>query len=231
MKTVIDKIKSGKDALVVGGANGVGLIVAMTLAQHCRVTIIDKSTPTISNFPYAHNIEYIEFNLLSKDFSLFDKFENVDKLIITAGFGKLALFEDNTEDMLISMMNVNATAVMCIIQHFYPRILAREHFYCAVMVSIAGFISSPFFAVYGASKGALKIFIESLNVELLKSGTTNQILNVSPGALKGTSFSGGRTNVTQVQPFATELIVRMMNKEDLWIPQYNEVYKHVLDVI
>ena len=169
------------------------------------------------------------FDLTNTDYSIFENFKDIDTLMITAGFGKLALFEDNTEDMLISMMNVNATAVMRIIQHFYPRILAREHFYCAVMVSIAGFISSPFFAVYGASKGALKIFIESLNVELLKSGTTNQILNVSPGALKGTSFSGGRTNVTQVQPFATELIVRMMNKEDLWIPQYNEVYKHVLE--
>lgn len=226
MEDVIDRIKSGKDALVIGGSNGVGLIVAKTLAQYCHVTIIDKVAPFIK---LQSNIEYISFDLLSNDFSIFDKFANIDKLVITAGFGKLALFKDYTEELLTDMMNVNATGVMRIIQHFYPKILAKDNFYCAVMVSIAGFMSSPFFAVYGASKAALKIFIESLNVELLKSGTSNQILNISPGSLKGTSFYGGTTDTVQLQVFADELITRMMNKEDLWIPQYNEIYKHVLE--
>lgn len=225
MESIIDKIKSGRDALIVGGSNGVGLIVANTLAQYCHVVIVDKVAPTIK---LHENIEYIKFDLLSNNFDLFNKFKEVDKLIITAGFGKLALFKDYTEEMLINMMSVNAIAVMRIIQHFYPKILAKDNFYCAIMVSIAGFMSSPFFAVYGASKAALKIFIESLNVELLKSGTSNQILNISPGLLKGTSFYGGSTDTAQLQPFANELIKRMMNKEDLWIPQYNEIYKKVL---
>lgn len=222
---VINKIGVGKNALVVGGSNGIGLAVALTLAKHCNVTIVDKVSPSIE---LPANINFISFNLLSKNFSLFDSIPNVDKLIITAGFGRLALFEDNTEDMIVDMMNVNATAVMRIIRHFYPKMLAKEDFYCAVMVSIAGFMSSPFFAVYGASKAALKIFIESLNVELLKSGTSNQILNVSPGSLKGTAFNGGANDLTQTMPFAEEFIERMMRKEDLFIPQYEEIYKTVL---
>ena len=40
-----------------------------------------------------------------------------------------------------------------------------------IILWIAGFMSSPFFSVYGASKAALKIFIESINVELEKNGT------------------------------------------------------------
>ena len=96
------------------------------------------------------------------------------------------------------------------------------------MVSIAGFISSPFFAVYGATKAALKIFIESVNVELEKSGTTNRILNVSPGSIKGTSFNNGKTDLSQTKDLANEIIFHLENKDDLFIPQYEEVFKNVL---
>ena len=89
-------------------------------------------------------------------------------------------------------------------------------------------MSSPFFSVYGASKAALKIFIESVNVELEKSGTTNRILNVSPGSIKGTSFNNGKTDLSQTEVLANEIITRLHHKEDLFIPQYEEIFKHVL---
>ena len=97
------------------------------------------------------------------------------------------------------------------------------------MVSIAGFMSSPFFSVYGATKAALKIFIESVNVELEKSGTSNRILNVSPGSLKGTSFNKGQTDLSVVAPMAQTIIEHLENKDDLFIPQYDEVFKAVLE--
>ena len=96
------------------------------------------------------------------------------------------------------------------------------------MVSIAGFMSSPFFSIYAATKAALKIFIESVNVELLKNGSTNQILNVSPGSLKGTSFTNGKTDLSVTAPMAQAIIGGMEKKNDLFIPQYEEVFKTVL---
>lgn len=217
---------NGKDALIVGGSNGIGLTISLLLSKFCHVTIIDKVEP---NYNLPENISYIKFDLLSTDYSIFDQFKNIDKLIITAGFGKLALFEDYSEDLIVNMMNVNATSVIRIIHHFYKKLLSKEDFYCGVMVSIAGFMSSPFFAVYGASKAALKIFIESVNVELLKSGTTNRILNVSPGSLKGTAFYGGVNDISQIQPFAESFIENMLKKNDLFIPQYEEIFKNVLE--
>lgn len=56
--------------------------------------------------------------------------------------------------------------------------------------NLAGFISSPFFAIYGTTKMALKIFIKSVNVELQKGGSKNVILNVSPGTIKVLCFMG-----------------------------------------
>ena len=97
------------------------------------------------------------------------------------------------------------------------------------MDSIAGWMSSPFFAVYGATKAALKIFIESVNVELAKSGTKNRILNVSPGTIKGTGFYNGKTDLNLTHELSTQILDALENKSDLFIPQYESVFKNVLE--
>lgn len=96
------------------------------------------------------------------------------------------------------------------------------------MVSIAGFMSSPLFAVYGATKAALKRIIENINVELSKGGSFNRILNVSPGELKGTSFTSGKTDLSITAPLAKGIIAHLEAKDDLFIPQYDEIYHNVL---
>ena len=154
-----------KRILIVGGANGIGLSIAMQLVKRdaCeKVYIVDKSSLADE---YRHDkLEHFQFDLTSSDYSFFDRFSDIDALMITAGFGRLSLFKDLDEQYIINSMSVNATAVMRIIHHFYAKLQAPADFYCGVMVSIAGFMSSPFFSVYGASKAALKIFIESVNV-------------------------------------------------------------------
>lgn len=216
--------------LVVGGANGIGLAMATALAERreCdRVYIVDRVAVAAEHA--NAKFHFTQFDLMSDDFALFEGFEDVDTLIITAGFGRLAHFADVSEEHLVASMTVNATAVMRIIHHFYGRIMDEKPFRTAVMGSIAGFLSSPLFAVYGASKAALKIFIESLNVELEKSGTQNRILHVAPGAIKGTSFYNGATDLSQTRELAEEILLRMERSDDLYIPRYDEVYGEVLE--
>ncbi len=218
-----------KRALVVGGANGIGLSIATELAKRndCeKVYIVDKSELSIDY--NNEKFENYQFDLTGNDYSFFDRFRDIDTLMITAGFGRLALFKDLDELYIINSMNVNSTAVMRVIHHFYDKLQGTDDFYCGVMVSIAGFMSSPFFSVYGASKAALKIFIESVNVELEKSGTTNRILNVSPGSIKGTGFYKGKTDLSQTSQLSTEIIEHLERKDDLFIPQYEEIFKNVL---
>jgi glycerol-3-phosphate cytidylyltransferase len=104
-----------------------------------------------------------------------------------------------------------------------------ENFYCAVMGSIAGLVSSPLFSLYAATKAAICRLTESLNIELEKSGTDNRILNVSPGSIKGTRFNGGDNDLTQTSLLAKEIIKRMYCHSTLYIPQYEEVFKGVID--
>lgn len=218
-----------KKALVVGGANGIGLSIATELAKRSdvkKVYIVDKA-PLSEEFA-NEKFEVYQFDLTQEDYSIFDEFLDIDTLMITAGFGRLALFKDVDESMIPLSFNVNTIPVMRIIKRFYNIIESNQDFYCGVMVSIAGFMSSPFFSIYAATKAALKVFIESVNVELLKAGSSNQILNVSPGSLKGTSFTNGKTDLSVTAPMAQAIISEMEKKNDLFIPQYEEVFKTVL---
>ena len=218
-----------KIALVVGGANGIGLSIATELAGSPdieKVYIVDKAP--ISEEYANEKFEHYQFDLTQEDYSIFDKFHDIDTLMITAGFGRLALFKDVEENMISLSFNVNTIPVMRIIKRFYYKLESQKDFYCGVMVSIAGFMSSPFFSIYAATKAALKVFIESVNVELLKAGSTNQILNVSPGSLKGTSFTNCKTDLSVTAPMAQSIISEMERKNDLFIPQYEDVFKTVL---
>ena len=217
-------------ALVIGGANGIGLAIATLLAEreeYDLIYIVDKAAVGAE---YAnHKFRCTQFDLTSEDFSIFDTFEDVDTLIITAGFGRLAHFADISEEHIVASMAVNSTAVMRIVHHFYSRIAGEKPFRTAIMGSIAGFMSSPLFAVYGASKAALKIFIESINVELEKRGTANRILHIAPGAIKGTAFYNGATDLAMTRELATQIVDHMERGDDLFIPRYDEVYGEVLE--
>lgn len=215
--------------LIVGGASGIGLAMAKELEQDEKVEciyIVDKQE--LLQEYRSIKIKSFVFDLTLQDYSFFNQFSDINSLIITAGFGKLDLFE-NIEDSLISTyFQVNAVAPIRVIKCFYDKLLKEQDFYCSVMVSISGFMSSPFFSVYAATKASLKIFIESINVELGKANSANRILNVSPGSIKGTAFSGGKTDLTETKQLARDILKNMKAKNDLFIPKYEEVFKQVL---
>ena len=216
--------------LVIGGANGIGLAIAHELALREtteKIYVVDKAPLKEC---YTHDkIEAFQFDLTSKDYSFFDRFTDINALMITAGFGKLSLFRDIPEEHIIDSFNVNTISARRIIKRFYPRLENTQDFYCGVIDSIAGWMSSPLFSVYGATKAALKIFIESVNVELIKAGSSNVILNVSPGTIKGTNFYGGQNNLEALHNLSQEIIMHLEAKDDVYIPQYEEVFKEVLD--
>jgi short-subunit dehydrogenase len=218
-----------KRALIVGGSSGIGLSMAVILSGREdveKVYIVDKAP--FPEYCLTEKIDYHPFDLTASNYSIFDTFSDVDTLIVTAGFGRLALFKDIDEALISTYFNVNTLPVLRIVKHFYDKLLGKEDFYCGVMVSIAGFMSSPFFSVYGATKAALKIFIESVNVELEKAGSSNRILNVSPGSIKGTNFNNGGTDLSQLTDLGTRILSEMEQKNDLFIPQYDTVYQEVL---
>ena len=219
-------------ALVIGGSNGIGLALASKLIHRgYEIIILDKKKPEEGSLP-QDKYEYYYCNLLDLDQDLimsFAKDEKLSLLMITAGYGRVADFEYFHTAEIKNMMTVNATATIQILRLFYDRIKNPERFFCGVMGSISGLMSSPSAALYAASKAAVCRFIESVNIELEVAGTGNRILNVSPATFKGSRFYGGNNQLELLGPLAEDIIEHLLSSEVLFIPQYEEVFKGVLE--
>jgi glycerol-3-phosphate cytidylyltransferase-like family protein len=149
--------------------------------------------------------------------------------MITAGFGRVADFEFFHTAEIRNMLTVNTVSTIQIIRIFYDRIKSDKTFYCGVMGSISGLISSPMTSVYAASKAAVFRFIESVNIELEATGFKNRILNVSPGSFKGSRFYGGQNDPDQLVDLARSVLRHLYNSETLYIPKYEEIFKSVIE--
>lgn len=219
-------------ALVIGGSNGIGLAISKNLMEKGYYLIILARNAPDKELLSNNNYEYHYCDLLNLDQELILSFASDPELnvvMVTAGFGRVADFEYCHIAEIKNMMTVNATATIQIIRLFYDRIKGTEPFYCGVMGSISGFLSSPLAAVYAASKAAICRFVESVNIELEMSGTSNRILNVSPAFFKGSRFYGGNNQLNLLTPFAEKIVENLLDSNDLFIPHYEETFKAVLE--
>lgn len=222
-----------KKACVVGGSNGIGLAITRELIHSgYHVYVVDISDPDYTVLNDKKNYTYIKCNLLdfyTETFREIASDEELELLMITAGFGRVAHFESLSLGEVNNILSVNTVSTIKIIKIFYDKIKSQKKFYCGIMGSIAGFINSPLFSVYGASKAAICRFIESVNIELCCQGFSNRILNVSPGSIKGTKFNGCENNLDLTKGLAQEIVSRLFTSSELFIPEYDEIYKNVIE--
>lgn len=224
-------------ALIVGGSSGIGLSLALELLDLTdEVYILDRNEPKYTDLPkdkagfFKTKAHFIRTDISSKDISIFNSLVNdVDTLIITAGFGRVAKLEQLTSVEVNKLMQVNMVAPIRILKMFYSRIQSKSDFYTAVIGSISGHITSPLFSVYGASKSGLCSFVRNINVELIHEGYKNRILDVSPGSFKGSSFTGSRNNLILLSAFSKEILKQMYSRKTLYIPEYDAIYKNVIN--
>lgn len=218
-------------ALVIGGSNGIGLAIARHLiSSGYYVSVLDREAPE-NGILQLNAYDYHYCNLLDLDedmVSFYAADPDLSIVMLTAGFGRVADFAHFHTAEIKSMMTVNATSTLRILRLFYDRVMAQERFYCGVMSSISGLMSSPAAAVYSASKAAVCRLIESVNIELEIHGTQNRILNVAPSSFKGSRFYGEQNQPTILKELAAQIITNLLSSKELFIPQYDEIFKDVL---
>lgn len=217
---------AGSIGMVVGGANGVGAAAVKKLLSenYDKVYVVDRAEPEF----ICEKTEFIRFNLISDDVRELSRHTDVDTLIITAGVGRLDYFQNITTTEIETSFRINSIAVVELVQAFYSKIASNENFYCAVMSSIAGIVSSPLYSVYSATKAAVSRFLESINSELSGQGFSNRILSVCPGSIKGTKFHGAATNdFSLIMPLVDEIYDKMVEREEEFVPNF-EVYGDVI---
>ncbi len=214
-------------ALVVGGGSGIGLSLCKKLLQegYEKVYIADNNFSLCCDLV---GIETIKIDLSKDDLSVL-MINDIDTLIITAGIGRLAMFESFTTAEIRKTFAINTISCIEIIKMYYEKLINADTFNVSVITSIAGVVASPLYAIYSASKGALVKFIEAVNAELQYKGSKNRILNVAPGKVEGTKFHGGENHANRDLEILTEEIYnKMQTKQELYIPKY-DIYKGVID--
>lgn len=207
-----------KTAVIFGGTSGIGYGIARILCKDHNTYILGRTDHY--DLGCHPNVTYMKYDALSQDIPMID----ADEIYITMGTGGLDYFEENTLEYIDRVIDLNCKVPIKIIKHYYDKIKSGET-KCCIITSICGFVSSPLYSVYSASKAGLRYFIEGVNIELGK----NKILNVAPGYIEGTSFRGDLTEFDKIKPLCKTIISELCNNNDLYIPEYDNVYKDVIN--
>ncbi len=185
------KVKN-KVIAVTGGGGGIGReLVLNLLSRGAKVVAIDinlnglKETEDLAQ-PFKDNFYKIVADITDRDVinlipeQIINHMGNIDGLINNAGImHKFQSFNDLEETDLQRVIDINLIATINLTRIFLPYLLKRPEGHIVSMSSMAGFIPIVGQSVYGATKAAVKIFTETLAIEL--TSTNVSVTVVKPG--------------------------------------------------
>ncbi len=106
----------------------------------------------------------------------------IDAVINLAGILNFAMFSEQNPGLVAKMLQINTIAPILLCQSLLPQLLAKPEARILNVGSIFGSIGHPGFAVYCASKAAMKSFSEALAREL--ADTSVSVAYIAPRATR-----------------------------------------------
>jgi NAD(P)-dependent dehydrogenase (short-subunit alcohol dehydrogenase family) len=180
----------GKIALITGGSSGIGRATALRLASFgTRIALASRTAETLDEI--ARQIKALGVEALAVPTDVTDQeqcrrvvdmtaehFGRLDVLICSAGVSMRGLFADAEPAALEHVMRVNFFGTL------YPTYFALPHVRrsrgsLVAISSLTGKRGTPSYAIYGASKFAVRGLYDSLRLELAADGVHVGV--VSPG--------------------------------------------------
>ena len=224
---------SGKLAIVTGASRGIGRALATELAKsgcNLLLTALEENELTAlanelrSNFS-AH-VEAVacdlsDFEARKNLINWIQSKEHIDILINNAGHGFFGRFESSDWNKIEKTIALNISALIHLTYEFIPTLIKRPSAKIVNISSGMARLPYPGLAIYGATKGFISSFSESLSSEL--SGTSISVLCFHPGFTM-TSFIGSAGMDMQKVPkilihSAEDIaiqIVRAIRKDKQW---------------
>jgi len=186
---------TGKIAVVTGSGSGIGQAIAERLAQDGATLIVDYVTHpeeaqgTVDKIVSAGGKAIMlqaDVTSLTDTARLIDdawqQLGGCDILVNNAGIEKSANFVDVTEADFDSVMNVNFKGAFFLTQAFVRKLVAAKRPGRVINISsVHEDMVFPHFSTYCASKGAMRMLMRDLCVELGPLGIT--VNNIAPGAI------------------------------------------------
>ncbi len=103
-------------------------------------------------------------------------------LVNSAGFAHTGPFLDTPPDDLTRMLNLNARAPMALAREYGPAMRDRHRGGIIFLSSVTGFVGTPLWSLYAATKGFNLLLGEALAAELRTAGVA--VMALAPGATR-----------------------------------------------
>ncbi len=191
---------SGKVAVVIGGASGIGLALARRLqAEGMQIVMADfdpqpleKAALDLGAFPVLTDIRDPASVAALRDEAL-ARFGTVDILCSNAGVSRMAGIEHLTLQDWRWLFEVNMFGAVNAVEAFLPVLKANQNgAHILFTASLSSFYPTRAQAAYGATKYALAAFGETLALELQAEGAGIGVTLLCPGPVRtniGTGYA------------------------------------------
>lgn len=111
-----------------------------------------------------------------------NRFGRLDIIILNAGVSQRSYVINTTFEVYRKLFEINFFSIVSLTQHILPIFQAQKSGIFVPIASVAGRISTPRRAAYGASKHALIGFFDSVRAEVYQDGI--QVTTILPGYIK-----------------------------------------------
>lgn len=178
-------------AFITGASSGIGAAIATELgARGARVVLAARREPELRAVARAITerggraelcvLDVADTSAAREAVRRWDEETGgLDLVLANAGVGDVQSADRLEWRAVARILDVNLVGALAVLTEALPLMLARGRGTLAAVSSLAGLRGLPTSAVYSASKAALRIFLESLGVELRPRGL--HVVDVRPG--------------------------------------------------
>jgi all-trans-retinol dehydrogenase (NAD+) len=225
----------GKNALVTGGAMGMGKSLAgLLLREGARVAIVDirdaeleaarkelAGVGTVAAFKCDITDRLAVYALTD---SVREEFGTIDLLVNNAGIVKAHPLMDKPDELIELTVAVNLLAHFWTMKAFLPDMLARRSGHIVNMASAGGILGVPYISDYCASKFGAIGLAESVRQELRLQGYKKiKVSYVCPNTVGTGMFAGNKavkgTKMLEPEDVTTRIVTGIKRgKERIYVP-------------
>jgi NAD(P)-dependent dehydrogenase (short-subunit alcohol dehydrogenase family) len=176
----------GKVAVITGGTAGIGLAVAkLFVAEGAYVFITGRREKELHDAvkEIGDNVIGVQGDVadladLDRLYRTVEANGRIDIVFANAGLGEFVPLEHITEEHFDKIFNINVKGTLFTVQKALP--LLNDGGSIILTGSVASAKGTPAFAVYGASKAAIRNFVRGWTVELKDRRIRSNVLSPGP---------------------------------------------------
>jgi short-subunit dehydrogenase len=175
---------------ITGASSGIGEALAYAFAAEGALLVLSaRREEELQRVAKACGNAYVlPFDMLSvaehadRVQDVINTYGRIDYLVLNAGVSQRSFVKDTTFDVYRRLFEVNFFSIVSLTQAVLPIFSAQKSGVFVPIASVAGRISTPRRAAYGATKHALIGFFDSVRAEVFNDGI--RVTTILPGYIK-----------------------------------------------